>query len=69
MYKSYRRGGVILAALIALIASPGLLAEEEESKIWSDTADFGLVMTGGNSEVLSFGFKNTRNNNHGLQLH
>lgn len=56
--KTLRRFAVSsVAVLIALtVVQLPVLAEDEG---WKDTASFGLVSTSGNSEALSFGFKNT----------
>jgi putative salt-induced outer membrane protein YdiY len=51
------RLGLALAAL-SLLALPAV-AQEEESRNWSDTAEFSYVMTSGNSETKTLGFKNT----------
>jgi hypothetical protein len=45
--------------MIALLATPGLAQDEEKELGWSDTAEFSLVATSGNSEATSLGFKNT----------
>lgn len=54
------RVGLALAAL-ALLALPASAEEnaEESAKNWSDSAEFSYVMTSGNSETKTLGFKNT----------
>ena len=49
--------GLALASL-SLLALPAL-AQEEETKNWSDNAEFAYVMTSGNSDSKTLGFKNT----------
>ena len=46
-----------LLALSTLIL-PGAWAADDD-KVWSDTAEFSLVSTSGNSETMTLGFKNT----------
>jgi len=48
-----------LVLMIALLATPTLAEDGEKELGWSDTAEFALVATSGNSEATSLGFKNT----------
>lgn len=48
----------VVLALSALLLGLHPVAAEEETR-WSDTAEFSLVMTSGNSESSTLGFKNT----------
>jgi len=51
--------GALLIAAAALPFSPVALAQDEGKELgWSDTADFSLVMTGGNTEITTLGFNN-----------
>lgn len=51
------RAGLPLVAL-SLMVLPAA-GEEEEASAWSDTAEFSYVMTSGNSDTETLGFKNT----------
>jgi putative salt-induced outer membrane protein YdiY len=44
--------------MVLLVSVAGTVQADDETG-WSDTAEFSLVGTGGNSESVSFGFKNT----------
>ena len=48
----------LLAVCAAELALPAALAADEPGK-WSDVAELGLVVTAGNSETETVGFKNT----------
>lgn len=54
-----RLGAVWIPAVAALTIGSGVLAAEEAPKrAWSDAAEFGLVMTSGNSEGTNFALSN-----------
>lgn len=55
-----RTRAILACAAIVMLLAPGLLAEDEEKDTgWKDTAEFSYVVTAGNSETSTFGFKNT----------
>jgi len=59
MNLSHRTVSRIAAAVavLSLLAAPAFA--EDGKKGWSDTAEFSYVMTAGNSETQTLGFKNT----------
>ena len=44
---------------LMVLGGPAVLGADDEDKSWTDTAEFSLVATDGNSESTSMGFKNT----------
>ena len=64
-----KRFGIPTASMVGLLlliftCLPILAAEgdeEEEAKVWTDKADFSLVVTDGNSNSQTLGFNNTLN--------
>jgi len=47
------------AAFLVVLGGSLVLADDEPKLGWSDTAEFSLVVTGGNSKTETVGFKNT----------
>ena len=59
MKVTSRFGGAWLVTAVVFLFTPVALAQEEGKELgWSDTADFSLVMTSGNSEITTLGFNN-----------
>jgi len=50
---------VTLLLVLTCFSSLALAADEEKKTGWSDAAEFALVLTSGNSDTTTFGFKNT----------
>jgi len=55
MTRSIRNTGVVFGMILA---SLGVALAEEPARPWTDTADFGLVMTTGNTQNLNFSLTN-----------
>jgi hypothetical protein len=53
-----RRGTAAAAVLLLALVLPSAIAQDEPELGWSDQADLSLVITGGNSESETIGFKN-----------
>ncbi|MDH3285152.1 MAG: DUF481 domain-containing protein, partial [Acidobacteriota bacterium] len=53
-----RIASIAACILVPLVAVGVVLADEEPQRPWSDTAEFGLVMTSGNSETTNVSFSN-----------
>lgn len=54
----FLRPAAVAAALLLAFTSTVLAAQGEPTDGWKDTAEFSYVVTGGNSETQTLGFKN-----------
>lgn len=59
----HRRSEILAATAVLVLAATAPAAAAEREPGWSDVAEFSLVVTSGNSETETLGFKNTLTRN------